>query len=169
MIIFSTAFYGSCLWDIFSADCEKLYKSWNVAIRQAFNVDRCTHWYLIEIISNSLHPKIMLASRYVTFSRSLFTSPKLYVRLLARLSGTDQRTVLGRTLNTLCGLCDLDDTSLLTSTWVKSKMSYFSIPEVEQWRVNTVTELLQLRDHKLSLPGFSEDEIEAMLKFTCTS
>ena len=25
--IFSTSFYGSGLWDIFSADCEKLYKS----------------------------------------------------------------------------------------------------------------------------------------------
>ena len=39
MNIYNRAFYGSCLWDMFSADCEKLYKSWNVAVRQAFNVD----------------------------------------------------------------------------------------------------------------------------------
>ena len=46
MNIYSASFYGSCLWDIFSNDCEKLYKSWNVTVRQAFNVDRCTHTYL---------------------------------------------------------------------------------------------------------------------------
>ena len=63
MNIFSTSFYGSGLWDIFSADCEKLYKSWNVSIRNAFNVDRCTHRYLIETISESMHPKVMLACR----------------------------------------------------------------------------------------------------------
>ena len=55
MNIFNTSFYGSNLWDIFSADCEKLFKSWNVAIMMAFNVDRCTHRYLIETISYSIH------------------------------------------------------------------------------------------------------------------
>ena len=115
---------------------------------------------MIEIISNYLHPKIMLASRYVTFNRSLLT------RALCQVTGqaiwNRPKNSVGRTLDTLCGLCDSDDATLLTSTCVKSKMSYFSIPEVEQWRVNIVTELLQLKDHKLSLPGFSEDEIEAM-------
>ena len=99
---FNTSFYGSNLWDIFSADSERLYKSWNVAIRQVFDVDRCTHRYLIESISSSLHPKVMLASRYVTFYRSLISSSKLCVRVLARLFEKDQRTVLGKTLDQLC-------------------------------------------------------------------
>ena len=70
--------------------------------QRSINVDRCTHRYLIETISNSLHPKIMLASRYVTFHKSLITSSKLSVRVLARLVETDQRTVMGRTLDSLC-------------------------------------------------------------------
>ena len=55
MNIFTTSFYGSNLWDIFSSDCERLFKSWNVAIRQAFDVSMCTHRYLIEAISKSMH------------------------------------------------------------------------------------------------------------------
>ena len=169
MNIFTTSFYGSSLWDIFSADCDKLYKSWNVGIRQAFDVDRCTHRYLIDTISNSMHPKIMLASRYVTFFKSLLSSPKPCVRLMARLSETDNRTVLGRTLNTLCNLCGLSDLRLLTSNCVKSRMSYFPVPEEDKWRTSTVTELLQLRNRSLSLPGFTNEEIKDMLLFTCTS
>ena len=30
--IFNTSFYGSSLWYLFSTDCEKLYKSWNVTV-----------------------------------------------------------------------------------------------------------------------------------------
>ena len=169
MNIFNTSFYGSNLWDIFSADCEKLFKSWNVAIRMAFNVDRCTHRYLIETISNSIHPKTMLASRYVTYHRSLINSPKLCVRFLARLFERDNRTVLGKTLDMLCKLCDKEDLSLLSSNYVKSKLSYYNVPDEEMWRVETVTELLNLRDQSLYLPGFTNEEINTMLVFTCTS
>ena len=167
--IFSTSFYGSSLWDIFSADCEKLYKSWNVSIRQAFNVDRCTHRYLIETISQSMHPKVMLASRYVSFYKSLINSPKLCVRLLAKLCKDDLRTVIGRTLATLANNCNLSNPDLLTSQCVKRNLNYFAIPDNEEWRRQSVLELLQLRDQTLSLEGFSEDEVTTMLNNVCTS
>ena len=57
MNIYTTSFYGSNLWDIFSNDVERLYKSWNVAMRQIYEVSRCTHRYLIEPLSKSMHPK----------------------------------------------------------------------------------------------------------------
>ena len=91
--IYATSFYGSGNWDIFSKECEKLYASWNVTIRMVFNLDRCTHRYLIESISNCLHPKVMLASRYVTFYRSLVTWKKFGVRFLARIQERDNRTL----------------------------------------------------------------------------
>ena len=38
MNIYSASFYESAIWDIFSHDCDGLYKSWNVTIMQAYNV-----------------------------------------------------------------------------------------------------------------------------------
>ena len=169
MNIFATSFYGSGLWDILSADCEKLYKSWNVSIRNAFNVDRCTHRYLIETISESMHPKVMLASRYVSFYKSLVNSPKLCVRVMARLFQEDQRTVLGRTLDTLVNLCNATSLSSITSQCIKKNLLYFPIPAAQEWRRKTVIELLQLRDKTLSLSGFTSHEVTTMLNFVCTS
>ena len=169
MNIFSTSFYGSCLWDIFSSDCEKLYRSWNVAIRQAFKVDRCTHRYLIEAISNTLHPKTMLSARYATFYRSLVSSTKFSVRLLVRLCEDDNRTVMGRTLDFLCRECNISDHNLLSASLVKKYVKYFPIPDEERWRDNCVNELLQIRNDFLSLPGFSIAEINLMLDHVCTS
>ena len=82
--IYAVSFYGSSWWDIFSAECERVYAAWNVAVRHAWNVPNTTHRYLIEVISSCTYPKVMLASRYVTFSKSLLTSQKYIVRLIAR-------------------------------------------------------------------------------------
>ena len=73
--IYAVSFHGSGLWDLFSSDCDRLYKAWNVAVIHAFGVANTTHRYLIEDISKSLHPKVMLSSRYCSFVKSLLASP----------------------------------------------------------------------------------------------
>ena len=138
-------------------------------MRLALNVDRCTHSYLIEIISGTMHPKVMLSSRYVSFWRSLQKSSKLPMRLLARLFEKDGRTVMGRTLNSLCRECKLEDIEHLTANLVKKKCEYFRAPDNEQWRLRLVPELLQLRSENMKLQGFTSNEIEDMIHFTCTS
>ena len=168
--IYATSFYGSGTWDIFSSECEKLYKSWNVTIR-IFNLDRCTHRYLIESISQCLHPKIMIASRYVSFYRSLVNSKKFCVRFLARLSEMDQRTVLGRTLGSLLSQCDLPQSRLaeLTASLVKKKCSYMAVPEAESWRIPLLIELLKVRDGQLHLENLDYTENKNIIDHLCVS
>lgn len=139
---YATSMYGSNTWDILSSDCERLFRSFNVTVRNVYNVDRCTHRYLVEPISGSLHLKVMLASRYVTFFHSLVKSKKMPVRFLARLAQSDLRTVLGKTLSSLQTSCGLthDQTTQLTANLVKRK-----------------------------LPGFSKEEQEDILKHICVS
>ena len=168
MNIFTTSFYGSNLWDIFSPECEKLYKSWNVAIRQVYGVNRCTHRYFIETLSQSMHPKTMLCARYVAFYKSLISSSKVSVRFLARLFENDGRTVLGKTLSTLRRYSNVQSNDSLTPQIVKNKVKYFEVPDSEEWRIDMLTELLQLRRDSLTRPGFSQDEIQCVLDFVCT-
>ena len=81
--IYVTSFYGSGLWDIFSKEVDRIFKSWNVAIRIALDVPATTHRYLIEHLSGSLHPRTMLSSRYVKFVNSMLMSSKPEVAFLA--------------------------------------------------------------------------------------
>ena len=30
--IYAVSFYGSSLWDVFSAECDRIYAAWNVAV-----------------------------------------------------------------------------------------------------------------------------------------
>ena len=166
--IYAVSFYGSGLWDLFSTDCERLYRAWNVAVRHAWNVPNTTHRYLIESISGSLHPKVMLASRYFGFAKAMLDSPKYPVRVLARLSSTDHRTVMGRTLSQIgreCGLAGWDMVKL-SSVRIKEKMKYFAVPLNETWRTGFLSELL---DNQLEIPGLNNDEIQEMVSYLCKS
>ena len=89
------SFYGSNLWDLFSKEVDKIYKSWNVSIRIAHEVPRNTHCYFIEPLSQCHHVKTLLCSRFVKFHQTLIDCSKPSVRILAQLSKNDTSTVYG--------------------------------------------------------------------------
>ena len=165
--IYAASFYGSSLWNLFSGECDRIYAAWNVAIRICFNVERSTHRFLIEELTGSLHPKVMMCSRYAGFHQSLLTCDKFAVRYLARLHQEDQRTVFGRTLRQIARECTVDFPA--KKNIVKKKMKYFAVPEEESWRPSLLSDLLKSRNNISTLPGFSLDEVDEMLKFVCSS
>ena len=163
--IYAVSFYGSGLWNIFSADCDRFYKAWNVCIRIVFNLDRQTHRYLIEPLSNSLHPQVMLASRFVKFLRTLRTCDKFGIRLLASVCAMDQRTVFGRTLSQISEKCNCTLKNL-TACGVKKIMRYYENTEEERWRTGIAREII---DDNLGVPGFTDKELEEILHYICVS
>ena len=105
--IYTTSFYGSSLYNLYSKECRRFYTTWNQIIRQCFQVDRQTHRYLIEEMSESVHPKVLMASRLVGFHSSLLKTEKTVVNLLAYLSQKDCRTVHGSNLKRISNECDV--------------------------------------------------------------
>ena len=166
--IYCTSFYGSSLWDIYSSDVDKLYKSWNVTIRNVFDIPYTSHRYLIEPVSNCPHPKTMISSRFVKFTQSLVSCSKPSVQYLANISKDDNRTLMGRTLSRISREINIAKAEL-SSSCVNKSMSYFSVPDDNQWRINIIHGLLDTRSSSLSLPNFNPTEIKVMLDYLCTS
>ena len=167
--VYASSFYGSSLWDLMSKDAEKLYRTWNVTVRNVYRLDRRTHRNLIEPLSNCLHLKGMLLSRFVSFHRELLKSRKFSVRFLARLQQNDLRTSAGRTLHSLLEECRIFgyDLEKLTPGRVKSCVRY--APVTSEWEVKLAKELLALRDRQLVVNGFGHDEVEEMFNYICTN
>ena len=162
---FAINLYGSNLWYLFGKDCNKLYTSYNVAMRMILNVDRRTHRFLLVPLSNALHLKTVLASRFVTFT----SHKKLPVRFLARLFENDLRTVHGKNLSEIALICG-EPIEFLTSSKVKSMLRYKNLPATESWRLGICEELMSVRDNEGShIMGFSSDEVNELLRFACVS
>ena len=170
----ATSFYSSSTWDILSAECEKLYRSWNVTVRNVLKLDRCTHRSLIEPLSGVIHVKTALLSRYLTFIRSLESCDKLSIRYLTRVNSSDCHSQMGKILSYICETCEVErgrfDT--VTQMQVKRMHTYSSVAENDEWTIQIGKELLQARNWKINeikIPGFRSEEIDTMLNYICTS
>ena len=166
--IYATSFYGSNLWDLNSTEVDRIYKSWNVTIRNVFNLSWTTHRYWIETISGCSHPKTFLSSRYVKFAKSLTSCRKSSVRYLSSLCQEDNRTLLGRTLGKIAAECGVNILAL-TPTIVNRLLRYFPIPDDEQWRVPLLMELLDVRSNQCSIENLTSDQISLIIDNICTS
>ena len=170
MTAYSCNLYGSNTWDLFSPECQKLYRSYNVTLRIVNDLPRTTHKYMLESLVEYPHLFVQLLSRYVTFSKSLLDSNSFPVRFLAQICSADLRTILGRTIaqtarllgkpNDINGICAKD---------VKKNIRYAELPSCEEWRIGVVKDIRNELDSRTSNIGLSQAEAMEILEFACTS
>ena len=117
--IYCCSFYGSNLWNLYNRPCDKLYKSFNVSIRICFNVPRNCHRFMIQPLIDYPHPKIMLCSRFVKFHQTVTNCNKNSIRMLAKLTLIDDKTVYKQNLSKIARDCGTEIDKL--QTWKKSQ------------------------------------------------
>ena len=164
--IYASSFYGSNLWNLYSNDVERIYKSWNVTIRNIFKLPWTTHRYFVEAVSKSPHPKTTLSSRFVKFVSSLTSSTKTSVRYLANVVQQDLRTQVGRTLSKISMECGVE-LAALTPQAVKRCLRYFPVPDHQQWRISLLVELLEARDKNINIENLSTEQIDEIIEEVC--
>ena len=167
--IYATSFYGSNVWSLSSPGSEKLYVSWNRMIRNTWNVPNATHRYLIENISNSNHIKLCIFKRYLTFINSLKTSKKKCLASLANLVTKDKHSITCQNLDYISNECNLDAHNANPCEVLQSE--YHEVPADKVWRVETIKELLAIRNGDLTLGNdqFSKDDISDMIDLLATT
>ena len=165
--LYCTSFYGSNLWNLYSAEVDRIFKSWNVTIRNVFDLPWQTHRYWIETVSSCHHPKTLLLARFVKFAGTLTASKKSSVRYLSSLCHGDRRTLLGRTLEKISSECHTELVSLTPNT-VKNTLKYFPIPDDQKWRAPLLLELLDAREQNLTIENLTSNDIKYLIDNICT-
>ena len=149
--IFTLSFYGSSLWQLFGNEVEKIHHAYNIAIKMAYGY----------------HPHTLLCSRFVKFHLTNTTCNKPTIRMLARLYENDLRTVYGNNLRSISTLCGTD-IGELSPRMVKENVKYRIIPPNEEWRLPILEELTFARDNNLEIDGLSRNDINEIIRYTCT-
>ena len=127
---YTTFMYGSSCWDLFSLECQTIYTAWNVTVMQILRLEKKTHRFLIEPLSQSLHMITMLLSRFARFYNCLHNSKKMTVRFLTKMNGSDKRTTLGKTLHQLLqewSSCILERKNLKSQDFQIKRLMTYSI------------------------------------------
>ena len=125
---------------------------------------------MIEPLSGYCHLKTLVASRLCTFAKNLAECEKFPVRFLAKLQFDDLRTVLGRNLAGIAGVCGLNrcEISSLSPSCVKESMVYRPVIEEDAWKVSIAKELVAIiNGESPTVAGFTPTEAKEMLDYVC--
>ena len=167
--IYNSHFTGSQCWDIFSPASVKLEASWNRSIKIVHKLPWATHRRLITPISRKIHLKTLLMTRLMSFVEKLKESKKPVLRQLLSLTMNNTLSVTGRNLRGILLQTKKNNIKDLTVEDAKG-IEYHPLDDSEQWRVVTVTEVLEIKSGERELPEeWTWQQLEDMLELACTS
>ena len=186
--IYNSSFSGSCLWDLTGDKTKQLVNSWSVSVRHMWDLTLSTHRNLLEPLSG-VHAETMIFSRYSRFIQSLRKSSKVAVQFLAEIVYQDTRTNTGRNVRHILNKTNKSDIFTIDCQKLKNTYKFASLQPEDEWKVQFVKELTNLKIGNLQLSSgvhdggneaeahgdddepddFTRDEIETILSYNCSS
>ena len=165
--IYNSHYYGSPLWNLFSAASVQIESSYNRSVKVMLDLPYGTHRSLILQLTIEVHVKILLIRRFLTFMEKIKKSGKAPLVMLMTAAMADCRSTTGsnfRNIMLLVGKTSVYDVKLEDI----DKISYFKMEEEDLWKVSTVKEIIEAKAGILEVPGFDLEELEEILNYICT-
>ena len=154
--IYFTSFYGAVLWDLDSISANKLYTTWNVMIRNAFQLPYATHRYILRALSKRLPLQVTLSKRFLKFCGQIKSCGKIEVLHLFEKQKLDNRSSFGRNYNNII-------------IYNKDYSKNYKVSVDNEWRIALVSDLVQMKLNSSQSLNFNQDEIQMMLVHACCS
>ena len=161
---FNSHVYGSVLWNLYGREAKMLCNTWSVSIRRMYRLDRRTHRYFIEPVSEMEHLRIALIKRFISFTEKLKQSPKTAVQNLYKILYKDCRSTVGANIRNVALEFDADP---FIGPSRDNITTFATIPEGEEWRPGFVKEIINIRDGAMNSIGWTSEELEDVLTHLC--
>jgi hypothetical protein len=167
--IYSTALYGSNLWQINSDEHHKLNRSWNIAVKMIWDLSAPTHTCYLESLSPVPHLEAVLTGRYIGFIQNLACSVKSLLRLLFSSCSSDQNSLTGQNLQyLLLKYKKLTLSSLLADKQSIKSATVYPMTDDKSWKLELMEEICLIRKGHLEIE-FESENLENILDYICTS
>ena len=143
--IFNTHFTGSPIWDLFCGETEAIEKTWNVAMRKMMKLNRCSHKYLIEPLSQTRHIKFSLMKRFINFTHNILNFSKTFLKALHSCVRKDCRSITGNNLRNIMLQLNVDNIESITMKSIMKMKYQEACNREEECRINMVEEIIKVK------------------------
>ena len=164
--IYSTAFYGSDLWQINTEEYRKLVRSWNITCKMIWDLPHPTHTRFLESLSPVPHLENVLHGRYLGFIQNLRKSNKSIVRLILSSCSHDLTSQTGQNLDHLQLKYNKKSIGDLLRFSLRDRQVY-PLEAEELWKVRMIEEVSLIKKDLLEI-DFEEQFLDNILQDLCT-
>ena len=167
--IYSTALYGSCLWQLNCDEHHKLNKAWNTAVKMIWDLPFAAHTRFLEYLSPVPHLESVLTGRYVGFVNNLDKSAKPLLGLLFSSCSTDLGSKTGQNIEYLLKKNRKQSLHhLILDRYTLKKAKIYPISEEEHWKLTIIKELSLIQKGHLETE-FDDKYLIEILDYVSTS
>ena len=168
--VYSTALYGSSLWQLNCEEHLKLNRSWNTAVKIIWDLPHPTHSRFLESLSPVPHLESTLYARYIGFADSLAKSSKPLIRLLLHYTSSDLGSQTGQNIKFLQNnYSELSMDQLVADKHIIKKARVSPLSENEEWKLKLIEEVSLLLKGQLESDFDDQPLLEEILDFICTT
>ena len=161
--IYNSHFTGSQLWDFGSSEFGKLISTYNRSVKLMFGLPLATHRYFIEPLTGDKHVSKHLYSRYLSFIKMIESCEKSPLHNLLNIAINDVRSTTGSNLRKLM----LMSGKLSVKELKYVDIPYYEVSENDEWKIEFVKELLDIKHGDTNLPGWEQEELDYILNYLC--
>ena len=111
--------------------------------------------------------KTILIKRFLSFLQQIRKSNKISSKFLLESILLDTRSTTGSNLREILLLTDKSHVSELVPNDA-FQVKYHPLEAEEEWKVNLIHEIIQIKEEQLDVPDFSLASLEELLTFLCT-
>ena len=165
--IYNSHYTGSQLWKFGTKDLGKLESTYNRSIKIMYDLPWGTHRYFLEPLTGVPHISRTLARRYISFIDKIRNSSKVALTQLLETVKADVRFTTGFNLRYIMLLVGENNIDQLKAGC--TDFEYQKIEESQEWRINFVQELVDIKNEDLEVPEFKRTELEEILEYICTT
>ena len=127
-----------------------------------------THRYLMEPLSGQSHMSIVVVKNFLSFITRIRESPKPVLRQLYQMTKNNVQSTTGRNLRNILVQTNLSKVDDLTPS-VVGQISYKPINDNDQWRVNIIKEIMDIKSGLIETPlDWTYTEIDEILNIACS-
>ena len=143
--------------------------SWSTSIKIMYGLNRETHRYFLEPLTDKPHIKKILAQRFIKFTSSINKSKKVALPKIFNIVKEDCCSFTGANLRQLMLLLKKDCIEAIEPNDML-EIQFSAVPEEEKWRIPIVKEILDLKTGVMFLPGdgLNSSEIDDLLDLMTT-
>ena len=127
-----------------------------------------THHYIIEPISQTKHLKIVLLERFLSFLEQIRKSKKNVPKQLLPFIKNDARSTTGSNLRKILLLTKKNNIDELSKDDVAA-LHYHEVDPKDGWKIKMIKEITDVKLKQLEVENFTNDELEEIMSFLCTS
>ena len=167
--MYSTALYGSSLWQLNSGEHLQLNRSWNTAMKIIWDLPYATHTRFLESLTVIPHLESVLNGRYVGFVNNLLHTEHSLLGLLFSSCKDNVSTQTGQNIRYLLDkhkrktLADL-----VVEKQTLKRYRVHDLPQEEAWKINLLKEITYVKKDQLEVQ-FDDKHLEDILMHICTA